>query len=167
MPEPWLTGPVAGIITDLQPAAHALLQVKQEIPAVLAGFDESLLWARPGAAASLGFHLLHIAGATDRLLSYAAGRQLSDAQRQALGAERDPEGAGRTLDELMAGAVAAIDQALDVLRETAAEQLNEARAVGRQALPTNVRGLLFHVAEHAQRHNGQIATTVKALRAKR
>jgi uncharacterized damage-inducible protein DinB len=101
------------------------------------------------------------------LLSYAAGRQLSDAQRQALGAERDPEGTGKTLDELMAGAVAAIDQALDVLRETAAEQLNEARAVGRQALPTNVRGLLFHVAEHAQRHNGQIATTVKALRAKR
>jgi hypothetical protein len=26
---------------------------------------------------------------------------------------------------------------------------------------------LFHVAEHAQRHIGQIATTVMALRAKR
>jgi hypothetical protein len=163
MPEPWLTGPVAGIIPELQPAAHALLQVKQEIPAVLAGFDEALLWVRPGAAAPLGFHLLHIAGATDRLLSYAAGRQLNDAQRQALSAERDPEGTGKRLDELMTGAVAAIDQALEVLRETPADRLNEPRAVGRQALPTNVRGLLFHIAEHAQRHNGQIATTVKVV----
>lgn len=163
MPEPWLTGPVPGIIPDLQPAAHALLQVKEEIPKVLDGFDESLLWMRPGGAASLGFHLLHIAGATDRLLTYAAGSGLSDAQRRALGVEREPETSGMTLRELVAGAIAAVDQALDVLRSTRAEQLDEVRTVGRQALPTNVRGLLFHVAEHAQRHNGQVATTVKVI----
>jgi uncharacterized damage-inducible protein DinB len=163
MPEPWLTGPVPGIIPDLQPAAHALLQVRQEIPAVVAGFDESLLWSGPGGAASLGFHLLHVAGATDRLLTYAAGRGLSEAQRQALRTERQPEASGKTLDELTAGAVAAIDQALDVLRSTPAGALDDVRTVGRQALPTNVRGLLFHIAEHAQRHNGQIATTVKVV----
>lgn len=163
MPEFWLQGPVPGIIPDLQPAAHALLQVKQEIPAVVAGFDESLLWVKPGGAASLGFHLLHIAGATDRLLTYAAGRGLSDAQRQALSLERQPEASGKTLDELTAGAIAAIEQALEVLRSTRREELDEVRTVGRQALPTNVRGLLFHIAEHAQRHNGQVATTVKVV----
>ena len=163
MPEFWLTGPVPGIIPDLQPAAHALLQVKEEIPKVLDGFDESLLWVKPGGAASLGFHLLHIAGATDRLLAYAAGRGLSDAQRQALGVEREPETSGRTLGELTVGVIGAVDQALEVLRSTPAEKLDEVRTVGRQALPTNVRGLLFHVAEHAQRHNGQVATTVRVV----
>ncbi|HET7603400.1 MAG TPA: DinB family protein [Gemmatimonadales bacterium] len=163
MPEFWLQGPVPGIIPDLQPAAHALLQVRQELPSVLARLDASLLWVRPGGAASLGFHLLHIAGSTDRLLTYAAGQGLSDAQRQALSLEREPEASGRTLQELTAGAVAAIDQALDVLRSTRAEELDDARTVGRQALPTNVRGLLFHIAEHAQRHSGQVATTVKVV----
>ncbi|HET8635003.1 MAG TPA: DinB family protein [Gemmatimonadales bacterium] len=163
MPEFWLQGPVPGIIPELQPAAHALLQVKQEIPAAVAGLDQSLLWVRPGAAASLGFHLLHIAGATDRLLTYAAGMALSDVQRQALGIEREPETSGKTMDELVTGAVAAVEQALEVLRSTKVEELAEVRTVGRQSLPTNVRGLLFHVAEHAQRHNGQVATTVKAV----
>lgn len=163
MPEPWLTGPVPGIIPELQPAAHALLQVRAEIPAAVAGFDESRLWTGPGSAASLGFHLLHLAGATDRLLTYAAGQALNESQRHELGLEREPASSGRTMAELVAGAVAAIDEVLGVLRATPAGQLGEVRTVGRQALPTNVRGLLFHIAEHAQRHNGQIATTVKVV----
>jgi len=34
-----------------------------------------------------------------------------------------------------------------------------------QALPTNVIGLLFHLAEHTQRHAGQVITTTKIVRA--
>ena len=37
--------------------------------------------------------------------------------------------------------------------------------VGRAGLPSTVRGLLFHAAEHAQRHAGQIVTTAKIVRA--
>ena len=37
------------------------------------------------------------------------------------------------------------------------------RTVGRQALPTNVIGLLFHLAEHTQRHTGQVITTAKIV----
>jgi len=33
------------------------------------------------------------------------------------------------------------------------------------ALPTNVVGLLFHLAEHTQRHTGQVITTAKIVRA--
>jgi len=39
------------------------------------------------------------------------------------------------------------------------------RTAGRQALPTNVIGLLFHLAEHTQRHAGQVITTTKIVRA--
>ena len=44
------------------------------------------------------------------------------------------------------------------------DEIYEARAVGRKQLPSTVIGLLFHAAEHAQRHAAQIATTVKVVR---
>jgi hypothetical protein len=37
--------------------------------------------------------------------------------------------------------------------------------VGRAQLPTTVLGLLFHVAEHTQRHTGQLIATAKVVRA--
>jgi uncharacterized damage-inducible protein DinB len=39
------------------------------------------------------------------------------------------------------------------------------RGVGRAQLPSNVLGLLFHAAEHASRHTGQVVTTAKMLKA--
>jgi hypothetical protein len=41
--------------------------------------------------------------------------------------------------------------------------LDEARRVGQAGLPSTVLGLLFHAAEHAQRHSAQIITTAKIL----
>jgi uncharacterized damage-inducible protein DinB len=49
------------------------------------------------------------------------------------------------------------------VRRTPAEALSTPRAVGRANLPSSVIGLLFHAAEHATRHTGQLATTVKAM----
>ncbi len=43
------------------------------------------------------------------------------------------------------------------------EDLFEKRIVGRQELPTNVFGLLFHIAEHTRRHVGQAITTAKVV----
>ena len=57
-----------------------------------------------------------------------------------------------------------INRALDALKNTAPEILFEERFVGREKLPTNVFGLLFHIAEHTARHVGQIITTVKFVR---
>lgn len=56
--------------------------------------------------------------------------------------------------------------ALDQLRATDAAALDDPREVGRAGLPSSVRGLLHHAGEHAARHTGQVATTVKVVRAK-
>ena len=82
-PEVWLRGPLPDYPDELQPVAHSLLQVREEIAAVAVLAPEHL-WARPGGAASIGFHLRHLAGSLDRLLTYARGGRLNAAQRQAL-----------------------------------------------------------------------------------
>jgi DinB family protein len=147
----------------LQPAAHALMQAGEELGAA-AGLTSDELWATPGGAASVGYHLRHIAGSIDRLLTYAQGLPLDRRQHETLGAESRP---GMPPDEgavLVAEARAAIDRAMQVLRDTPVAVLLEPRTVGRKALPTTVLGLLFHIGEHTQRHAAQIITTAKVVR---
>lgn len=158
-PEVWLRGPIPGIDPLLQPAAHALLQAGEDVQRVLAELEAGQIWDRPGGAASVGFHVLHLVGSTDRLLTYARGESLTEEQRGRLSAERDPEPVEAT--SLLAALRAGIDAAIAQLSATPPELLCEARVVGRAALPTTVLGLLFHAAEHAQRHAGQIVTTAK------
>jgi uncharacterized damage-inducible protein DinB len=143
------------------PAAHALVQAREDIAAAADGSSEEELWHRPGGAASAGFHLRHLAGSLDRLYTYARGESLSPDQLAALRAESEP-GGGATA--LIAGAAAAIDRALDQLRRTPAESLGETRPVGRARLPATVLGLLAHGAEHTARHTGQLITTLKVVR---
>jgi uncharacterized damage-inducible protein DinB len=57
-----------------------------------------------------------------------------------------------------------VHAALAQLAQTASAVLDEPRFVGRAQLPSTVRGLLFHAAEHAQRHTGQLVTTIKIIR---
>ena len=160
-PEVWLRGPVAGVAAPLQPVAHSLLQVREELEG-LAGLGDRELWLRPGGAAAVGFHLLHLAGSTDRLLTYARGEELSAAQRGALADERDPRPEPATA--LLARCTAVLEAALAQLRATDPATLAEPREVGRARLPSTVGGLLFHAAEHAQRHAGQAVTTAKIVR---
>lgn len=164
LPEVWLRGPIEGVPAVLMPAAHAFLQVSEEVAAVASGLTSGELWVKPGGAASPGFHLQHIIGATDRLLTYARGEALSDTQKAYLKSEGTPGQPAATAESLVAAVQKSIADAVDVLRRTPAESVTVARAVGRAALPTTVLGLLFHAAEHAQRHAGQLTTTVKILR---
>lgn len=161
-PEVWLRGPLPDYIDELQPVAHSLLQVREEIEAVVA-LPPDKLWTRPGGAASIGFHLKHLAGSLDRLLTYANGRQLSAAQRQALTDEGQGGNPTERPDTLVRAAQSAIDRALNQIRTTPLCTLDEARAVGRDRLASTVLGLLFHAAEHAQRHSAQIITTAKII----
>ncbi|HET7040313.1 MAG TPA: DinB family protein, partial [Gemmatimonadales bacterium] len=66
--EPWLRGPVPGIASLLQPAAHAFLMAREEIDRAVAGLTPEQLWRTPGGIAPVGYHLAHVAGSTDRLL---------------------------------------------------------------------------------------------------
>ena len=162
-PEVWLRGPVEGISAYLMPAAHALLQAKEDVKRLAADIEESGLWERANGAASIGFHLLHISGSLDRLASYARGQSLSNEQRQTLALEKangDPSLSIKTLVEKLE---ATIESTLQQLRETPNETILEERRVGAAGLPSNVLGLLFHAAEHTQRHVGQMIATLKIL----
>jgi uncharacterized damage-inducible protein DinB len=163
-PEVWLRGPVAGVPSPLQPMAHALLWVQEDLERLVAPLADAELWARPGGAASAGFHVRHLTGALDRLYTYARAEPLSEDQRAALMRERD-EAQGEDATGLLTAARSGIAAALDQLRRTDPATLDEVREVGRAKLPSTVRGLLAHGAEHAVRHAGQIATTVKIVRA--
>ena len=159
--EVWLRGPLPDVIPELQPVVHSLLQVREEI-AEAASLSPEQLWARPGGAASIGFHLLHLAGSLDRLLTYARGKALNAAQRAALDAEAREDLSRRPAD-MVEMALAAIDAAIAHVRSTPLCTLDETREVGRARLPSTVLGLLFHAAEHAQRHSAQIITTRKVI----
>jgi uncharacterized damage-inducible protein DinB len=164
--EVWLSGPVEGIDPLLQPVAHALLQVRNDTEALCSELDEVILWKREGNAAPIGFHLSHIAGATDRLFTYARGGELNEEQIAAMKAEKTVEERKPQKQQLLDSLRETFDRALAQLRNTGRDDLVNAREVGRAKLPSTVLGLLFHAAEHAQRHSGQIATTARFLSAK-
>lgn len=163
LPDPWLRGPVEGIPPLLQPVAHALIAAGEDIDRAAATITPDELWARPGDVASVGFHIAHLAGSTDRLLTYARGETLSENQRAALTRERAVAEARPPLEELLIALRETIRRGLDQLAATDAATLTEPRAVGRAATST-VLGLLFHAADHAARHAGQVVTTAKVVR---
>jgi uncharacterized damage-inducible protein DinB len=163
-PEAWLRGPVTDVPTLLQPVAHALLQAADEVEELLQGFSNDKLWARPGGVASAGFHLQHMRGVVDRLFTYAEGRPLSAQQMAALEAEGNVSAHGVGAQELVGAFRAQVEQALRQLRMTDDRTLTDYRAVGRKQLPSTVQGLLFHAAEHVQRHLGQLLVTVRIQR---
>jgi uncharacterized damage-inducible protein DinB len=162
-PEAWLRGPIAGVPGLLQPVAHALVQCREEVMAAVSGLPAEQIWARPAGAASVGFHLRHAAGSLDRLFTYARGERLSADQRAALAAEAHPDLAPNVEARLLAAFDETVERALEQLRTTGETSLLDFRGVGRAQLPSTVLGLLFHAAEHTQRHAGQIATTVRIV----
>ena len=160
--EVWLRGPIDGVPSLLQPVAHSLLQCREEVERLLADMSGDAIWRRSGAAAALGFHVLHAIGSLDRLFTYARGALLSDAQMQVLQQESQPD-PDLTADDLLAAFEAAVERALDQLRATDPGTLIQERLVGRARVPSTVIGLLFHAAEHTQRHVGQAVTTRRLL----
>jgi hypothetical protein len=49
-PKVWLRGPVDGVRPLLQPAAHAILQVGEDVLPIVADLTPGQLWVRPGGA---------------------------------------------------------------------------------------------------------------------
>lgn len=159
--EPWLRGPLEGVSPLLAPVLFALEQTKEDLETWTAGLPEHRLWTSTGGLAPLGFQLKHIAGSIDRLLTYAKGEPLSATQMGALKGEAQPTGSIR---ELLAEVNTSIDRVNEFARSIDPGRLTEARGVGRKQLPTSVIGLLIHIAEHTQRHVGQMIVTVRILR---
>ena len=159
--EPWLRGPMEGVSPLVAPVLFALQQTKEDLEIWTAGLPEHRLWAASSGLAPLGFQLKHIAGSIDRLLTYAKGEVLSATQMGALRGEALPTGSIR---ELLAEVNSSIDRVNEFVRSIDPAALTEARGVGRKQLPTSVIGLLVHIAEHTQRHVGEMIVTVRILR---
>src|SRR5687767_10262790 len=116
MPEAWLRGPIDGVDGYLQPAAHALVQAREDIDVAASGVSLEQLWTRPNGAASLGYHLRHMVGSLDRLLTYARGEQLDSRQHAALKSEIEPGNPPDGVTKVVAQARSAIDTALAQIR---------------------------------------------------
>ncbi len=163
-PDAWLRGPLPGIPGLLQPAAHAFVLALEDVELSLAGMSDDNFWKQPGGITPLGFHVVHLAGSTDRLLTYARGEQLSAEQRAAAGAERELTKTRPSLASSLDHWRATVTAALDRLAATPEADLLKPIAIGRAQLPSTVLGAIFHAAEHAARHAGQVVTTAKLLR---
>jgi uncharacterized damage-inducible protein DinB len=141
---------------------HALDLALDDLSKWTEGLTDAEVHAEPLGLTSVAFHLRHIAHSTDRLLSYAEGKQLSAEQLTSLKAEQAGE---ETLAELLAEVEASFSNAAERVRVLATANFDTLRGVGRKELPTSIGGALIHVADHTQRHVGQVVTTAKLLKA--
>ena len=162
-PEAWLLGKIEGFPDSLMPAVHSLLQAQKELVALQDDVSTEVCRVTPGGAASIGFHLAHLARSLDRLFTYARGEQLGPDQLVYLRGEADA-GLEVSRASLFGAALDRIDVCLDTLRTIPEDALHEPREVGRERLPSSVTGLLFHAAEHTTMHVGQMRTTLRVIR---
>jgi uncharacterized damage-inducible protein DinB len=156
--EPWLRGPIPGVDPFIAPLFYSFQMAREDLAHHTSDLTTEQIWATPNGFGSVGFHLRHIAGAADRLMTYAAGAPLSEAQMSVLKAEKDP---GATREMLLAAIDAAFAKAEATARALDLANLTAPRTVGRKQLPTTVIGLLVHIAEHTQRHVGQAISAAK------
>ena len=163
-PEVWLRGPISNIPPLLQPVAHAILQSLEEVEKLMKDFSAEKLWERPTGVASPGFHLRHLTGVLDRLFTYARGEVLSTDQFEYLRQEGSP--ASVSVSDLVSNFRLQVEKCFRQLKETNEAALLNPIEVGRKKLPSNVLGLLFHAAEHTQRHTGQLLVTVRVVNGK-
>ncbi|MBE9585188.1 DinB family protein [Mucilaginibacter sp. JRF] len=165
LPEVWQRGPTAGVPALLQPVAHALLQADEEITALMADFQNNMLYEKPAGLASPAFHLQHLTGVLDRLLTYARAEMLSPEQLNYLANEGKVAEKAYTATQLAAAFSSQVQKAIHQIKHTDESTLTDGRGVGRAQIPSTVIGLLVHAAEHTMRHTGQLLVTVKILQA--
>ena len=154
-----MRGPIKGVHPLLAPVLYSFQMAREDLEQYTAGLPPACIWATPHGLASVGFHILHIAGSTSRLVTYLQGEELTPAQLDAMAAEESPGKPSR--EQLLAALNHAFSDAEAVIRATDPATLGDPRTVGRKRLPTTVIGLLTHIAEHTQRHVGQAIVASK------
>jgi len=180
--EPWLSGTDTDVPAAGRAVLHALDLSLDDLTKWTAGLTDSEIHAQPLGLNSIAFHLRHIARSVDRILTYAEGGQLSAEQLAALkteqssskqsgaeqtGSEQVGEGKLESLANLLAEVEISFNDAADRIRVLATADLNTPRFVGRKQLPTSIGGAMIHVADHTQRHTGQVVTTAKVIKSLR
>lgn len=159
--EPWLRGNYADVPAVGRAVLHALDLALDDLAKWTAGLTDAEVHSAPLGLTPIAYHLRHIARSTDRILTYGEGNQLNAEQLAALKAESAGE---ETLAELIAEVEISFSNAAGRIRTLATADMNTPRFVGRKQLSTSIGGALIHVADHTQRHVGQVVTTAKALK---
>jgi uncharacterized damage-inducible protein DinB len=163
-PEPWLRGTLTEVPVVARAAIHALQLASDDLHHWAGELTDEELNHRPFELASVAFHLRHIAGSLDRLLTYAEGRQLNSEQVAFLKGELE---AHAERESLFVKFDSALERSTHRIRTLSTLDLSEKREVGSKRLPATVGSLLVHVADHTQRHVGQAITTAKLVLATR
>ncbi|HZC65545.1 MAG TPA: DinB family protein [Candidatus Dormibacteraeota bacterium] len=158
LPEPWLRGTLGEMPAVARAVLHALELAREDVRRWAGPLSEVQLKMRPGGLPAVAFQMRHIGRSVDRLLTYAEGGALSAEQLSALKTESD-EDVVRT--RLFAEFDEIVGRGMTRVRALAREDLEQPRFVGKKRLPSSLGGLLVHVAEHTQRHVGQLITTAK------
>jgi len=162
--EPWLSGTHTEVPAIGRAVLHAFDLALDDLTKWTEGLTDAEVHLEPLGLTSISFHLKHIARSTDRLLTYAEGGQISTEQLALLKMEK---GGDETLAELLAEVETSFSNAGDRVGVLATADFGTFRGVGRKQLPTSIGGAMVHVADHTQRHVGQVVTTAKVLRAMR
>jgi uncharacterized damage-inducible protein DinB len=164
LPEPWLRGTLTETPAIQRAVLHALQAAEEDLTKWCGDLTDEEIQQRPASLPSVVFHLRHIPGSIDRLLTYAEGQELSAEQLEAM----KGEGAvGVSVSEALAAFANAMQSSGERIRRFSPSEFDEPRFVGRRRMPTTVGGLLVHVADHTQRHVGQAIATAKLLLANR
>src|ERR1039458_10177883 len=124
--EPWLRGTHTDAPAVGRAVLHALELALDDLTRWTEGLTDAEVHDQPLGLPSLAFHLRHIAGSIDRLLSYAEGNQLTSGQLAALKAEQNGK---ETLAELLAEVEISFSNAAGQVRVLATANLETPRSV--------------------------------------
>ena len=155
-----------GIVAGVDPVIGHLLRaaehIREDTAATIGDLAPAQIWATPHGMTSVGFHVKHLAGSTERLSTYLAGQQLTPQQLAAI----DKEGAGEeTAAELLTTVDAALDRYRELVRNLSPKEFDAVREIGRKRYQTTAISVAIHIAEHAQRHIGGLIAAAKLARA--
>ena len=162
--EPWLRGTHTDIDAVRRAVLHSLELSQEDVSHWTRDLDADALELEPLGLPSVAFQLRHIARSIDRLTTYANAGRLSGDQLRALQEECTPDD---DREAVIAEFSAAVRGVRPFMMAFTLEELSQRRSVGRAGLPTTLAGLLIHIAEHTQRHVGQLITTAKVVLALR
>lgn len=157
-----------GILPGIDPVIGHLLRasehIREDLERAIAPLSREELWATPNGMTSAGFHAKHLAGSTERLRTYLDGRQLTTEQLAAMKAE----GAGtESAQELIALVRESLARYEETVRALTPAHFGDVREIGRKRLQTTAISLAIHIAEHGQRHVGQVISAAKLVRTTR
>lgn len=160
-PEAWMRGIVEGIDPVIGHLMRAAEQVREDAETALRDLTPEQIWCKARGMTSVGFHAKHLAGSTERLSAYLAGRQLTPEQLAAI--NREGEGI-ETADDLLSAIDAALTGYQEMVRSLSPKDFGAVREIGRKRYRTTAVSLAIHVVEHAQRHIGGMIANAKQAR---